>query len=52
MHIIVCNLQTLNGNQLKFWKQAVFIYTVSSDSCHKKMLLELLNFPLINIWLP
>ena len=43
MHIIMHNVKMQNWNQLKFWKQAFFLF-ISSDSCHKKML-ESLNIP-------
>ena len=44
MLIIMHNLQ---WNQLKFWK-LFFLLFIPSDSCHKKMLLESLNIPLID----
>ena len=41
--LIMHNLKAWNWNQLKFWKYFLF---VSSNSCHKKMLLESLTIPL------
>ena len=45
MHIIMHNLQMLNWIQLKF-DNNLFL-SVSSDLCHKKILLVSLNIPLI-----
>ena len=48
-HIIMHNFKMQNWNQQIVWKKAFLCIgrPIFTDSCHKKMLLESLNIPLI-----